>query len=134
MTRLSDIEGIGEIYAAKLIAAGIQSQKQLLEQGARPQGRRRLATLTGISPALLRHWLKRADLARIKGIGEEYAELLEGAGVATVPALARRNAVNLLTAMSKVNAVKKLVRGLPTRGHVANWVKQAQRLDRALFY
>ncbi len=134
MSKLIDIEGIGEAYAAKLRTIGIETQEQLLEQGGQPEGRQRIAERTGINPSVILSWLNRADLARVKGIGEEYADLLESGGVDTVSELARRNAKNLCEKLAEVNAAQKLVRNLPSENKVAAWIEQAKTLDRLLFY
>ncbi|RME07654.1 MAG: DUF4332 domain-containing protein [Anaerolineae bacterium] len=134
MAKLAYVEGIGPAYAAKLEAAGIKSTKALLEKGATPQGRRELAEQTGISPDLLLKWINHVDMFRIKGIGSEYAELLEQTGVDTVPELAQRNPDNLYDAMVAVNQEKKLVRQLPSRRQVADWVAQAKSLPRVINY
>ena len=75
-----------------------------------------------------------ADLFRIKGVGEEYADLLEAAGVDTVPELAQRNAENLHKKLAEVNEAKNLVRRVPTQGEVSEWVGQAKQLPRVLTY
>lgn len=134
MAKLVDIEGIGNVYAAKLQESGIGTQEQLLEQGANPAGRKHIAETTGISEKLILKWLNRADLARVKGIGEEYADLLEYSGVDTVPELAQRNAANLHAKLVEVNDERKLVRQLPSETQVTDWIAQAKQLDRALFY
>ncbi len=134
MARLIDIEGIGAVYSAKLQESWIVTQEQLLEQGANPAGRKKIAEATGISEKLILKWLNRADLARVKGIGEEYADLLEYAGVDTVPELAQRNAANLYAKIVEVNGERKLVRSLPSEKQVGEWIVQAKQLDRALFY
>ncbi len=134
MAKLVDIEGIGATYAAKLQECGIGNQEQLLDQGAKPAGRKQIAEKSGISEKLILKWLNRADLARVKGIGEEYADLLEYAGVDTVPELAQRNAANLYAKVVEVNNEKKLVRSLPSEKQISDWVVQAKQLDRALFY
>ena len=134
MTRLAKIEGIGEVYAAKLEAAGISSLEELLEKGATPQGRQALEEQTGISGRLILAWVNRADLFRIKGIGEEYSDLLEAAGVDTVPELAQRNADNLYVTLGEVNAQKHLVRKRPSKQQVADWIEQAKSLPRKLTY
>jgi predicted flap endonuclease-1-like 5' DNA nuclease len=134
MSNLTKIEGIGEAYMTKLKAAGITSTEQLLEKGATPAGRKELETATGIAHALLLRWINNADLFRIKGIGEEYADLLEAAGVNTVPELAQRSAENLAAKLVEVNEAKKLVRKLPTAAQVADWVSQAKALPRVLTY
>ena len=134
MTELIKIEGIGEVYAAKLQESGIITQADLLAQGAAPAGRKAIAKASGISPKLILKWLNRADLARVKGIGEEYADLLEYAGVDTVPELARRNPVNLYAKLKTVNEEKSLTRRLPSEAQVAQWVEQAKSLPRAIRY
>ena len=134
MTKLTDVEGIGASYAAKLSAAGCSTQAALLKDCAQPKGRKALAEKSGISEKLILKWTNRADLARIKGVGSEYADLLECAGVDTVPELAQRNAANLHAKMAELNEEKKLVRALPSAKQVEGWVKQAKELPRAIHY
>jgi len=134
MTKLIDIEGIGEAYAVKLKAVGIATVEALLEKGSTTKGRKELAEKTGISDALILKWVNRADLFRIKGIGSEYGDLLEAAGVDTVPELAQRKAENLLPKMTEVNDAKKLVRRMPTLKMVAAWVEEAKKLPRIVNY
>ena len=134
MTKLLAIEGIGEVYFGKLQAAGIHSLEALLEAGKTPEGRKELAEKSGISYKAILEWVNRADLFRIKGVAEEYSDLLECAGVDTVVELAKRRADNLFEKMKAVNAEKKLVRRLPTQAMVANWVEQAKGLDRIITY
>ena len=134
MTRLSTVEGIGEVYTEKLEAAGVLTTEALLERGATPQGRKALAEQSGISEKLILEWVNRVDLFRIKGIGEEFSDLLESAGVDTVPELAQRNPGNLYRALVETKEAKKLVRRLPSQADVADWVEQAKRLSRAIEY
>jgi predicted flap endonuclease-1-like 5' DNA nuclease len=134
MAKLNVIDGIGETYEAKLETAGVQSIEALLETCATKKGRTELAEKTEISEKLILKWANHADLIRIKGIGGEYAELLEAAGVDTVPELATRKAENLYKKMLQVNEAKALVRKLPTQAQVEDWVKQAGALPRALQY
>ena len=134
MTKLAKVEGIGEVYAAKLEAAGVATTEALLEKGATPKGRQDLAEAAGVSGKLLLKWLNRVDLFRISGISEEYSDLLEAAGVDTVPELAQRNAENLYQKLVETNSEKKLVRRLPSANQVANWVEQAKNLPRVLEY
>ena len=70
-----------------------------------------------------------ADLMRISGVGQEYSELLEAAGVDTVKELRNRNAENLAAKMAEVNTSKKLTRTVPSEKTVAGWVEQARTLD-----
>ncbi|WP_407334054.1 DUF4332 domain-containing protein [Enterovibrio sp. 27052020O] len=134
MTKLVDIEGIGGTYAEKLEAIGVTTIEQLLEKGAQPSGRKSLAEDSGISGKLILKWINRADLARIKGISTQYADLLECAGVDTVPELAQRNAANLTAKMAEVNEEKNLVRQLPGESKVEDWIAQAKDLPRAIHY
>ncbi len=134
MTNLRKVEGIGEQYAQKLADAGIKTTEALLKKGADPQGRQEIAEATGLSSKRILGWVNRVDLFRIKGVGEEYADLLEVAGVDTVPELAQRNPGNLYQKLVEVNAEKKLVRQLPTEAQVETWVAQAKELPRKITY
>lgn len=134
MTKITEVEGIGAAFAAKLQEAGVKTQEKLLELGATTGGRKKVAEQAGLSVKQVLNWVNRADLARVKGIGSEYADLLESAGVDTVKELAQRNAANLLAKMEEVNAVKKLVRKVPTAAQVEKWVAQAKELPRAVHY
>jgi len=134
MARLEIIEGIGPVYAEKLRAAGVRSVNALLQAGATPKGRKELAEKTGIGHEYVLDWVNRADLMRIAGIGEEYSDLLEWAGVDTVPELAQRNPDSLHKRMLEVNEEKRLVRRPPTRDMVARWVEQAMTLKRIVSY
>jgi predicted flap endonuclease-1-like 5' DNA nuclease len=134
MTKLMTIEGIGDVYNQKLQEAGVRTVEALLERGATPQGRKELAELTGAGDERILDWVNRADLYRIKGVSEEYSDLLEGAGVDTVVELAQRNPENLHAKLGEVNAEKKLVRRLPTLAQVSDWVQQAKKLPRKISY
>ncbi len=134
MAKLTMIEGVGEVYAEKLKAGGVTTTTSLLEMGATPKGRKDLAEATGLSPHLILKWVNRVDLFRVKGVGEEYADLLEFAGVDTVPELAQRNPENLCAKLAEVNAERQLVRRLPTPAQVADWVEQAKTLPRVVTY
>jgi len=132
MAGLSMIEGIGEKYAAQLKSAGIRSMGALLEAGSGKKGRKELAKKSGLTEKQILNWVNRADLARIKGVGTQYADLLECSGVDTVPELAQRKPENLHAKMVEVNALKKLVRQVPSLSQVSNWVKQAKDLPRVV--
>ncbi len=134
MTKLVAVEGIGEVYAQKLLAAGIATVEALLEVGASPKGREQLCDKTGIAASLILEWVNRVDLFRIKGVGEEYSDLLEVAGVDTVPELAQRNAENLYQKLVAANQEKKRVRKLPTQAQVGDWIAQAKALPRKVTY
>ena len=134
MAKIEAIEGIGGVYAAKLQEVGIKTTEQFLERAATRKGRKELAETLDISEKLILKWANRADLFRIKGIGEEYSDLLEAAGVDTVPELAQRNPENLHQKLLEVNAEKKLVRRPPSLKAVSSWVAQAKELPRVLSY
>jgi uncharacterized membrane protein len=131
---LKYIEGIGDVYRQKLRDAGITNVDELLEKGSTVKGRKEILDQTGISNKLLLRWVNMADLYRIRGIGQEYAELLEAAGVDTVPELAQRVPANLHEKMAAANAEKKMVRRLPDLGLVESWVAQAKSLPRVIQY
>jgi predicted flap endonuclease-1-like 5' DNA nuclease len=132
MAKLTEIEGIGESYAQKLQKASVGTPDQLLEKGAAPTGRQEIAEKAGVSEKITLRWVNMADLFRIKGVGGEYADLLEAAGVDTVPELAQRNAENLHKKLAEVNEAKKLVRRVPTQSDVSGWIDLAKKLTRAL--
>jgi predicted flap endonuclease-1-like 5' DNA nuclease len=134
MTKIIDVEGIGKKYTDKLSKAGIRSTEALLKAGATPKGRKELAEKTGIGDALILEWVNHVDLFRIKGVGSEYSDLLEEAGVDTIPELAQRKAANLMQKMAEVNKEKKLVRKLPVEAQVADWIAQAKKLPRVISY
>jgi predicted flap endonuclease-1-like 5' DNA nuclease len=134
MPSIIDIEGVGATYAEKLKAAGVKTTAKLLEVGGTPKGRKELAEKTGIGDGLILKWVNAADLFRIKGIAGQYSELLEAAGVDTVVELSKRKADNLHAKLTEVNDAKKKVRSLPSLEKVADWIKQAKDLPRAVKY
>ena len=134
MASLIKIEGIGEKYATKLKMIGISTTGSLLDRGRSPRGRKEIAEKSKISKTLILEWVNLADLFRIKGVGEEYSDLLEEAGVDTVVELAQRNPTNLYASVVEVNKKKKLVRKLPTEDQIKVWVKQAKKLPRIVEY
>lgn len=134
MASIEQISGIGPVYGERMHSMGIRTTEALLRAGATPQGRQELAEKIGVSADTILKWVNRADLMRITGIGEQYSDLLEAAGVDTVPELAQRNPDNLHKKLVEINAEKRLVRRLPTRDMVANWIEQAKGLERAISY
>jgi predicted flap endonuclease-1-like 5' DNA nuclease len=132
--KISDIEGIGRAYATKLAKAGIRSVEALLKNGASDKGRKEIATATGITQPLILDWVNRADLYRIKGIGAQYSDLLEKAGVDTVVELSKRVPDNLYGKMVEVNNAKNLVNGMPGLKKVKKWIEQAKKLPRVVTY
>ena len=134
MTSLKSIEGIGAKNAEKLARAGVRSTEVLLAKGAKAKNRKALAAESGIGEKQILDWVNRADLFRVTGIGEQYSDLLEQAGVDTVVELAQRKAGNLCAAMAEVNAKKNLVNRLPSEKVVAGWIKAAKSLKREVEY
>lgn len=132
--KIDDVEGIGPATAEKFQAVGIKDTDSLLAASKTPKQRKGLAEKTGISETQILKFANMVDLYRVKGIGSEYSELLEAAGVDTVPELARRNAANLAQAMQKVNEDKKLTRRIPAETEVTRWIEEAKQLPRALEY
>jgi len=131
---IADIEGIGPTYAEKLGAVGIKTTAALLDRAKDPKGRKALAEETDIDAKRILKWANMADLMRIKGVAEEYSELLEAAGVDTVKELKHRNAANLTEKMKEVNEEKKLVRQVPGEAAVVKWVEQAKTLEPMMTY
>lgn len=134
MAKIIDVEGIGPKHAEKFVKAGVSSTDALLKAGSTPKGRKALAEKTGIGEELILKWVNHVDLYRVKGVGSEYSELLEAAGVDTIPELAQRKAANLIQKIVAVNAEKKLVRKLPVEKQVADWIEQAKKLARVITY
>jgi predicted flap endonuclease-1-like 5' DNA nuclease len=132
--KIEDLEGVGPVLGAKFRAVGVNNTNGLLKVVKTKKQRQELAEKTGISEDKILTFSNMVDLYRVKGIGSEYSELLEAAGVDTVPELAQRNAENLTKKMEEVNAEKKLVRRTPPQKIVEKWVAQAKELPRALEY
>ncbi|KGO01124.1 DUF4332 domain-containing protein [Porphyromonas sp. COT-290 OH3588] len=132
--KIEELEGIGAAYGEKLRAVGISSTDKLLEACRTKKQRKEVAEQTGLDEAKILKWANMTDLFRISGVGSEYAELLEAAGVDTVKELAHRKAENLLAKMEEVNEAKKLVRRTPSIKNVEAWIAQAKELPRALEY
>jgi predicted flap endonuclease-1-like 5' DNA nuclease len=134
MAKLEKIEGIGPDYARKLGNLGIKTTEALLRKGASPEGRKEIEEKSGIGHKLILEWVNLADLFRIKGVGEEYSDLLEEAGVDTTVELSRRKGENLYEKIIEVNNSKKLVRRPPSKGMVVEWIEAAKKLPRVITY
>ncbi len=132
--KIEDVEGIGPAIGEKLRNAGVKDTDTMLEKTRTPKNRKDLAEATGLSEAQVLKFANMVDLYRVSGIGSEYAELLEAAGVDTVPDLARRNPANLTEALQTTNDAKKLTRRVPTETEVGKWIEQAKALPRMLEY
>ena len=133
MANISEVEGIGPGYAEKLAAAGVTTTEGLLAAGAKPSGRKALEASTGIAPALILEWVNHVDLMRIKGVGSEYSDLLEAAGVDSPAELAQRNAANLAITFQEVVAARpSIVRRVPSETEIAGWIDSAKGLDKVV--
>ena len=131
--RIEEVEGIGPTYAAKLETAGVRSTDDLLDRGAKPSGRQALENATGIDHALILEWVNHVDLMRIDGVGSEYSDLLEAAGVDSPAELAQRNAGNLSTTFQEVVAARpSIVRRTPGEGEIQGWIDQSKKLQKVV--
>jgi predicted flap endonuclease-1-like 5' DNA nuclease len=124
--KIEEVEGIGDVFGKKLEKAGVGTVDALLEQGARRDSRRQLAEKTGISEKQLLHWVDRAGLVQIEGIGSEYSDLLEECGITSGRELARMQPTQLHRKLEEVNSRKHLVRRVPSTREVGQWVTQAK--------
>lgn len=132
--KISEIEGIGPVFAEKLAGAGVQTVEGLLEAGATKAGRKKLAADSGIDEGKILDWVNMADLFRIKGIASQFAELLKAAGVDTVKELRNRNSENLYAKLVEVQEEKKITRAVPALKQVTDFVEQAKALDPIVTY
>jgi predicted flap endonuclease-1-like 5' DNA nuclease len=132
--KIIDIEGVGDVYAEKLQAAGIKKVSELLEKCAAPKGRKELAEATGISEKLILKWTNHADLFRINGVGPQFAELLEAAGVDTVKEFRHRVAENLQPKLVEVNDKKNICNRVPAVSEIQKMIDQAKELEPKMTY
>jgi predicted flap endonuclease-1-like 5' DNA nuclease len=132
MAKLLDIEGIGPGRMEKLAAEGVKTTDDLLQSCGAGAGRKKMEAATGISCDMLLDWVNKADLFRVKGVGTQYSDLLEAAGVDSATELAQRRPDNLVAKMAEINAAKKLVRQLPTEAQVAAWIEYAKTLPKVV--
>ena len=132
--KIVDVEGIGPVYAEKLVAAGIDNTEKLLEKCSKPAGRKALEEETGISGKLILTWTNHCDLMRINGVGPQFSELLEAAGVDTVKEFRNRNAANLQAKLEEINAQKNLTNRVPSLKEVEKMIEQAKELPPMIEY
>lgn len=132
MAKLTEIESIGSVYSKKLKTAGISSLNKLLKTGANKEGRMEISKKSGISEKQILEWVNRADLTRVKGVNTQYADLLEHAGVDSIPELAQRNPDKLFLTMTQINQEKNIVHKLPSVSQVSNWISQSKKLPRVV--
>ena len=132
--KIIDIEGVGDVYAEKLIAAGINKVSDLLTKCAAPKGRKELAEATGIAEKLILRWTNHADLFRIDGVGPQFAELLEKAGVDTVKEFRHRVPENLQAKLEEINAQFHICGRVPAVSEVTKMIEQAKDLPPMMTY
>lgn len=132
--KIDEIEGIGPAFASKLAGSNIQTTDDLLERCCAPAGRKKISESSGIGESQLLKWANMADLMRISGVGRQYSELLEAAGVDTVKELRNRNAENLATKMKEINDAKRLAKSAPANSVVGEWINQAKKIDPKITY
>ena len=132
--KIIDIEGVGDVYAEKLQAAGINKVSELLEKCAAPKGRKELAEATGITEKLILKWTNHADLFRINGVGPQFAELLEAAGVDTVKEFRHRVAENLQPKLVEVNDKNNICNRVPAVSEIQKMIDQAKELEPKMTY
>lgn len=132
--KIVEIEGVGDVYAEKLVAAGINKVSELLEKCAAPKGRKELAEATGISEKLILRWTNHADLFRINGVGPQFAELLEAAGVDTVKEFRHRVAENLQPKLAELNEARHICGRTPAVAELQKMIDQAKELEPKMTY
>ncbi|CAN5809409.1 hypothetical protein BH23CHL8_BH23CHL8_32060 [soil metagenome] len=130
--RIDEIEGIGPAFREKLGKVGVENTRDLLEHAGSKRGRQKLAEATGIDEKRILAWVNLADLMRLNGVGSQFAELLEAAGVDSVKELRHRNAANLAKAMAETNAEKKLTRAVPSESQIGKWIDSAKETEPAV--
>jgi predicted flap endonuclease-1-like 5' DNA nuclease len=128
--KIEDVEGIGPVFAQKLKAAGVATTDDLLDRGGTKAGRASLASASGLTETQLLEWVNHADLMRINGVGSEYADLLEAAGVDSCAELAQRNAANLAQTFQELDAARpNWIRQIPSEATVAAWIAEAKSME-----
>ena len=128
--KIEDVEGIGPVFAQKLQAVGVNTTDDLLDRGGTKAGRASLASASGLTETQLLEWVNHADLMRINGVGSEYADLLEAAGVDSCAELAQRNAANLAQTFQELDAARpNWIRQIPSEATVAAWIAEAKTME-----
>jgi predicted flap endonuclease-1-like 5' DNA nuclease len=131
--KIEEIEGIGDEMGAKLRAVGIATADDLIMAGATAAGRDKVESMTGISGKLILKWVNHVDLMRIPGVGSEYSDLLEAAGVDSPAELAQRNAANLAETFQELDAARpNTVRRVPSLATVEDWITLAKGMEKTV--
>jgi predicted flap endonuclease-1-like 5' DNA nuclease len=130
--KIEEVEGIGPVYSEKLSAAGASTTDEFLKLAGTKSGREKLAEATGISETLIRDWANMVDLMRLNGVGKQFSELLEAAGVDSCAELAQRNAENLAAKLAEVNEAKNLTNRTPSLSEVEKWINEAKTMPKVV--
>jgi len=130
--KIEDVEGIGPVFAAKLGEVGIVTTDDLLERGSKKSGRAAIAAETGINEGMILEWTNHVDLMRINGVGSEFSDMLEAAGVDSPAELAQRNAANLAETMAELDMARNTTRRIPSAAMVAGWIEEAKTMGRTV--
>ena len=134
MTIIAQIESIGPAFSEKLSITGITTVEKLLDRGATPIGRKQIANDTGIDSGKILQWVNMADLFRITGIGEEYSDLLQAAGINSTAELARQHPARLHNKLTDTNNTNNPIRQPPSEAQVEKWISEAKHLPRIVNY
>ena len=125
---VSKLRGISFDVRAKLKRNGVTYTHQLLTAAGNQDKRQQFAESAGIEEMVLTRLICRADLARIKGIGAIFADMLELLDVDRVGKLAGQDPEKLHGALYTLNAAECFARRAPTPEEVEDWVVQARGL------
>ena len=131
---LGELRGITDTVLNALKAQGISDSDSLLETTRTPQDRKNLSSMSGVDGGVILELANRADLARVKGIGRVYSDLMEEAGIDTVKELAQRSPKNLHVKLIEINSVRQFTQRPPSEEQIADFVEQAKALPRMLEY
>ncbi|HEY7526451.1 MAG TPA: DUF4332 domain-containing protein [Candidatus Limnocylindria bacterium] len=130
--KIEEVEGIGPVFAEKLGEVGIVTTDDLLERGGKKSGRAAIAIETGINEGMILEWTNHVDLMRIKGVGSEFSDMLEAAGVDSPAELAQRNPVNLAETLAELDMARNTTRRIPSAEMVAGWIAEARTMERSV--
>jgi len=125
---LSKVRGATMQIRTRLKCQGVTNSRQLLRAAGPFRARVILAGKTGIDMATLAYIVKRADMARLKGVGATFADMLEVMGVDSVERLAGWAPDALHRTLLDFNRSERFARRAPTRDETKTWVDQARKL------
>lgn len=131
---LGELRGITDAVLNALKGQGLGDSDALLEAAKTPQSRKSLASAAGVESTAILELANRADLARIKGIGRVYSDLMEEAGVDTVKELAKRLPANLHAKLIEINSTRQFTQRPPSVEQVSDFIEQAKSLPGMLEY